>query len=1156
MGSDISGTYLRGFGKPFALSVDNLIGIGATYGASFTQASPTVGEALPYTADIAQRLRTGGSQSDGGDLTIQTLQVRPSPGRFGWRTTLPAVSGEDYRGQDAPVPVGWKSIFSTLSGSSYTAVRSPHAAAWHRTGATTGDGQVVCAANTSVTGTLGRVDVAVYTPSTDTWSSAANLYGGAILGDGQWPCVAVDPRTGYVYIAHWITDTTASLTGIRVHRGIYNGSSWAWAVHSSQAADVQIDTSSTVGSGNDGYDLGRLRLAINPNGEFLIVGALVQHDNNTGVASYINALVQYASSDGGASFRQVALGRTTSATPLPLAFDHDLLVVDGKFVIAGFVEDASAINSIVTIELPHAGASVVERINTFDLVQQGPGYFALPGGSLVFDGTPSANGGQISLNRSAIWLDEDGETMYAAAVCESGTYADHLIILISEDKGRTWRFTGDGDRLGTQFASATASDSGGSAQYHASICGISTYGRQLLFTQEVAGSSTTDVIAMIPLGGSTTVNLPASLENPALYQRKNWDYTYFPLRDFTSLTQIAGTGSATVAAVATGLNVVNSAGTKYWTDTITTTHALGAVVMVEYTPTSGGTTSTNGRSLAIEITDNSTTSYKITLRMAPTQFTVFDNEAAANVATSVAKSGGTRTQILVAVANGKVSCWERDASTGHDREWVEVCSGEALTAETGSPAATSTIEWGHRSTVTATTVWGPLFHMENTALIGALSSGFSNPGDLFGRRYAGRGASVLVNDGVRLGTLDGNPSQGDTYTISADAEYPLRRVIHAISPTPRVTWRSAADNAQEVIPLRLNPSESSPTRQGRLTSDVIYVLLRNINFHDFDIDYYDGSSWVQFASVDTRLRVDNTRLRNGFIYLDTTGTNTQSNKVHIHHDEYAGCNVTHGGALLKIVTHSEGVLDNATDHKLPVFQVLGDDGTAGIGGLTLNIIPKDVLVVINTGGVAFNALRIDIAAQQTYDDHYRIGSLEVGAVHPFGEQYGWGRVVEGVPGTVTDDAPDGVRRGADLQPGRRMVRFGWTAAMEQSDLQGQAPDPDYLTASDQSGNGPVAAANDVPWSLMYMLLQHGAAKPLVYIPSLKQSTGAASSTSTPSTTGEEVAVLVRRNDFVHIYADSTFQAETVLGNEQRGRESGTPQGELVRGSTIVGREII
>ena len=273
--------------------------------------------------------------------------------------------------------------------------------------------------------------------------------------------------------------------------------------------------------------------------------------------------------------------------------------------------------------------------------------------------------------------------------------------------------------------------------------------------------------------------------------------------------------------------------------------------------------------------------------------------------------------------------------------------------------------------------------------------------------------------------------------------------------------------------------------------------------------------------------------------------------MHVFSDEFAGCDCRAGvGAQnLRITGHSAGVLDNASDHLLPRFRFLtqtGDAGTRLASANNLTIIPRDVLVVINTGGVTFSALRIDIDSQTTFDGFYRIGAIEVGNVFPFGEQYGRGRIIEGIPGTVVDDAADNARRKTDRAPGYRMARFAWTFPTEQSDLFGATPDPDYLQASTTSGNGPVAAANDVGFSMQYMLMQHGAGRPFVYIPSI-----------TPSTTsGGDVIVFNRRQDFLHGYVDGTVQIENVVGDENEGRESGTAKGEAVRVATIPIREIV
>jgi hypothetical protein len=1152
MGSDVTGSRLRAIGKPLGIGITSIVGAtidgrGPTYTPSYTQASPEAGEAIP-SQDSTLRLRTSGSQSDGGVLIVKTQDANPQPGAFIWRDAEQTDSTVDWRGQDIGQPTSYDNLWFA-DGSTIYSIKAPHIIPLP-------DGQMVAVAQvrTSATATQATIQAKTYDPSTSTWSSATTLYTRTLGSEVASPCLSYDPLTGHVYVAHWLLDTTSNLAGVRIHRGAYSGSTWTWSTHSRQAVDTQIDISSNIGTGNPGYDLGRLRMAFGSSGQVLLVGAVVQHQNAV-TGSYINGLVQYGSIDGAASFQQVFIdifNLDVLGSDLPLAIDHDVLYDDGHFVLAGFARVSTQNDQLVYLPLPHAYANIKTRFEAFAATD----FEALGTSGIIFDSTVSANGGQHALNQSAVWVDEGG-TIYALTVAAASAYASNTICWVSVDGGSTWKITGDGDRQGsvtTKLLYGTIIKAGDVSTYLYRPAACAHRGRQVIIAQCRETDGTTDErLSVITLGGSTTVNLPAQVDSPAIYQRQNMTRALLPLELFQNLTGITNgnSGTNTPLIAGAGVQITTTSGTYYWTSTIGCDDETGVVVLLDYTPTSGGTTSTNGRSLEIEISDGSTSSYKVTVRMSTTQFLVYDNEAAATVATSAAKIAATPTQILIAVANGKVSCWERDADTNYDRHWTEVCNGSALTAETASPAAASSIEWGHRSTATVVTVWGMLALAEDTAYTKGFAAGFTTPDDLIGRPFPRRARTIGVDDGVRLSTLDGNPHEGDIYNVRAESSFSIKHIAHSYSPTPRAVWRSQADGVQQLIPIVINTDEDpAATVQGRLQSDLIYVLLRNINFSDFAIDYYDGS-WNTLATVDSSLKVDNAREFNGIITIDTTGTNTETDTVHLFADEYAGCDCRHKAAtFFRIASHSAGILDNAADHLLPRFRVLTPGSDAGtrlstVG--TLRIIPRDVLVVVNTAGVKFRALRLNITSQSTFDGFYRMGALEIGDVLPFGAEYGRGRIIEGVPGTVVDDASDGTRRRTDRAPGYRSVRIAWTFPLEQSDLFGATPDPDYLTASDQTGNGPVAAANDVPWSLQYLVLHHGAGRPVVYIPSILPSTGA----------GSEVIVYNRRHDFLHAYVDSSVQIESVLGEEGQGRDSaGATKGETVRTATVTFREVV
>ena len=1171
MGSEYTSSHIWGLGRPIDLTVDH-INPGGAYAGSYTQASPIVGEAVPESDLTTLRLRTSGTQSDGTTMSIRTL--RANPPAFAWKPANLTVSGVDWRGRDVTHAAGWKAVFSTAEG--YNQVKLPHCVALP-------DGQVIAVAQTR-TSSVGvfKVDVKVYDPSTDTWSTAKTLHDQVTATSEDFhPCLAYDLRTNHVYCAHWLVNESNKTAGVRIHRGTYDGSSgtWTWTIHSSQAIDQLVDIQDTIGPGKEGYDLGRLRMAINPNGQALLVGALVFH-NSSATSAFLDTIVQYASSDGCGSFRQVAfgtIGTSIFTSPTPAAIDHDVLYYNGRFVVAGFVNVNTVSNRFAWIELPHAYASFLTRFGAYEfgeLYEVGPP-------DTIFD-SAVALGDQHTLRRSAVWADEDG-TIFAAITAINGmSRPGRTYLLLSTDRGLTWKWAGDGDRLETTASAdaeveGTILYTGDPDRWHAELAACSTRGRQLVFSNYTVlqGQDPTsdEWLSMIPLGGYSTVELPSLVDHPRIYQRDCWDEFLPPLENFTNLASVNGTASSSAfSVVETGVQVVSTSGQNEWTSTFTADPSNGAVVLFEYTPVSGGSLTGEERAVTLEV-GNGSSSYSVTVRLSDTQLRVHDDVSSTIVTgsgnPSTAVTAGTRAQVLLALANGLVSCWKRDADTSEDRGWTVVLSGGTVTEETSSPASSSTLKWGHKkAATTATTIWGPVGLQWNTFYTKALAAGPSNPDDLHGRLYPPRATTVGITDGVRLSIYDGNASEGEEYQITADAEFPLRYVLHSVSKTPRVVWQSQVDQVQQLIPIRLNTEETGGalSEDGQPEEDLLYVLLRNINFHQFSVDWHTASSgsgvWTSFASIDSALTVDNTRVRNGTITLDTTGTNTQDTRDHVFADEYAGCNSYWGdndtGNHYQIVTHTAGKLDNSDANKLPRFTVRDSDGTETVvTSRTLTIIPRDVLVVIaKPPATTFNALRLNITAQTTREGYYEMGMVEVGTVRAFGSPPEWGRSIEAIQGTIEDDAPDGARRSADVAPGYRRASIAWPYAIEQSTLMGSDPDGEYLRASTISGDGPIAARHDVPWSLQYLTLLRGTGRPVVYLPALPQVTAAVSGTVTSATSGQRVMVFNRRHTFIHGYVASTIESEQVVGLEGAGVENGTRQGEMLRVANVVFREVV
>jgi len=171
-----------------------------------------------------------------------------------------------------------------------------------------------------------------------------------------------------------------------------------------------------------------------------------------------------------------------------------------------------------------------------------------------------------------------------------------------------------------------------------------------------------------------------------------------------------------------------------------------------------------------------------------------------------------------------------------------------------------------------------------------------------------------------------------------------------------------------------------------------------------------------------------------------------------------------------------------------------------------------------------------VAGVSQYDT--RIGHLSMGRVFVFGTQYGRGRVVMYESGDLTEDTPGGTRRTVRAGPGGRSVRIAWTDPGDTTQPPGLTAHPDYLTSTESAGHTAVAAASDLPFSLLGLLRRVGARDPVTYFPAIARSTGS-----------DDVQLFVRRAEPITGTITSSGQFESVLGAEG--------SAEAVRFSTVV-----
>ncbi|MGB1226087.1 MAG: hypothetical protein ACPHCN_18365, partial [Mycobacterium sp.] len=459
----------------------------------------------------------------------------------------------------------------------------------------------------------------------------------------------------------------------------------------------------------------------------------------------------------------------------------------------------------------------------------------------------------------------------------------------------------------------------------------------------------------------------------------------------------------------------------------------------------------------------------------------------------------------------------------------------------------SEIDVGHIASATVnTTFYYWAYDVKGSAA--RLASGQTNPTDLIGRDYPRRGRAVGVDDGVRISTLDGSAREGEQYQIDATARHPIERIFFSTSPTPRVQWRSDAvtsgDVAQTDVAFKLNDAEDpvSSVDDGKLGNELGFLYLDGINFSDFLIQGYTGGAWVTLATVDTAISGD-ADLRNNSLYGDDS-----TRAAYFSADELVGWTARVNSQInVKITRNSPGFFGGSSNaYKQAVCRVEGATGDAYAGDTEL--IPPRCLVLFQLKDTRYRAFRLRISAQETYTKDFRIGTLLLGHVQILATPTSRGRIIEQIPGTITEDDAAGVRRWVDIDPGGQFLRIAWVDPVDVSPFTGtQTTDADYYEGSSVLGSRqPIAAAwenqghSSVPFDLQGLFSAQGAGNPVIYVPRIVKATQGS----------EETRVYARQQQFFFGQLDGSVQIESVLGDELEGLVDGTARDEWLRVATL------
>jgi len=1107
MGQDRTPNRMRGFISPLKFSIDSFW----MDQTSALQSTPRAG--VPVASQNSPMvLQASGSMEEGDIVQVRTVRAGhvglAGRSQLQWR---PGTSG-DFYGRDAYNICSW---WEKVAGSNTLKFRP-------RDALQATDGSVYITAEKQ---DGSDYDVMVIKRTTSgTYESPISLYTVSdSLAEGFLHSGICELEDGSILIAHWTIDPDTELAQVNIQKSEDAGASWSQVSTDAIPNNIwdfpiDIQNKGTFGSGTAGAELSRIRIR-SIGGQTLMTLHIVKHNNTLNFTQSV--LYQYLSTNGGLTFEQVAENDDGGF------FNHDLQVVNGGFNVT-FVEYPASPRTLVLARLASASSPIASAVR-----------YDIDTDTNLQSGAPSTHESDLS-----VWIDRDGK-YYAVSRVIQGTTADQTIILQSEDGGFNWSRMGSGSStvfVNYEDSSIHNSDSA-SNLYLSPFIGCSQGGEGLLFhnTAGSAASSYNEVLGCFQLGGYSTLTAPPYRTFSGDTERMRWGVNWIPLQLPGSLGWTAN-GAATQTLQNGYVNISTGAGDERYYSRSGYTGGLdsGIIARLHFSVNTGVILKPV---LQVQISDGSSTSYKVSIRASASLLDLYDEVAGARIGSFRSVDNTLGTDVYLAVSGSNVYAWYRSNASGSPRTWSEIANSSSLTA--GS-ATSNYIYFGAISTGSTRDLDLYECHFSADARTGLQLAFGQNDRELWSRPYPGLGFSVKLDGDLFISTRDGATQEVDQWQIEPRFDYPLENTIYTISPSKRTPWRSPVTspgpNPSARIALYVDPSQEVT----ELENDILGVCLDNVNFQNFTIQRHNGSAWINIGTV------DNSVYSGGFTRTGASIFSSASPGAvdfpYFMFNECRGWRVKlDDGAgnvkFRKVASNSEGPFIQ-TSSKFAVLTLEGIDGSEPTSG-TATIIPDSVAAVIyldnqSTSWRDTKAIGILISSQETLEEYLEIGLITAGPLFIPGRQYSRGRQITETQGIEDIETLDGTIFSRNTGNNGRTVRISWTDGVDISALYEVNPEPDYWRGSNRGDA--IANYGDAPQALQgfYRYLEGGVHQ-TVYIPSFGGSID-----------GDNVVqVFNRRADHMTSRISRPVQITSILGDELEGLGSG----EVYRIGSVILEEI-
>jgi len=884
---------------------------------------------------------------------------------------------------------------------------------------------------------------------------------GTFSSDGL-PCIT-RLQDGSLLVAYF-QYTVQDEINIKVHRSIDNGDTWQEIAPRGLAESIDSTT----------YEPKKMKMVSIDNTVSLFIELETSNRNR---------LAQYVSRDGGTTF--LLVNRISSSTESYFHEPSPVSLPDGTIGLA-YISDSTELNFT---KIPNPGI----RLSSSEWTAANERTISL---GTTFSSITSnvMSGGEV-----AAWF-QDGIIWVVAQEYGRG----RLIAFYSDNMGTSWRYASGGT---STVSNGYILDYESNANRVTGLSACTHEGRTKILAHN------TNSIWYLALGGYSSFSFPPRVDSPSRYEYLVWESTYIPVMLPAVSSQYTTIGAGTQALDGEGLKIETSGNARYYRYAHSGGYFdEGQVVRIRL-QVDQNTSGVTADYIYLEIEqDDTVNSLSLKLRFSPSTIQVRDkNGTLATISHDMTES----TEIVIAITDTDAKIWYRTADGAQAKKWnLESITGIAK----GGTGAGNNIEWGHKSFSGVLTYRS---HWQEVSISSGEQAGQFRF-DLRGATYPPLGEYQYIDGGLAITSKDAPARGEDEYKISPRFDYGIENIFHGISLSPRVVWRSKADTALQRIPLFIDPVVASTDKSMGL-SDMLGVHLSNINFREFILESWSGSSWVTLASVDTSEGFQGKYLKKG----NTLISNDSTKQFLLQYGEAIGwrAELSNGDdttVIVKIRMNSEGIWSTDSTVKQAILQYdtdLTDPSTIPASG-NIKLIPDSITFLKNRlDGVNLGqyALSINIPIQATLEGYFQIGSLLMGSVAFPAPQYQRGRTITYTPNIQSQSSLDGMFFSRKMSAGRRTASIAWTEPIDTTRLYDL--NPDYWQVSSTAGAQPVANYGD-PYLMNGIFRYLSNREPLVYLPSI------------PKNPTNNQVLLNHREEHMLARTTGEVSVESVIGEER------------------------